>query len=67
MSEYKIQNIELIETEMQKHQKGLEKTRFSAKKHYWTKKIKRYHVLYNPDPLLKAKEEEEEELQLLSQ
>jgi len=98
MSEYKIQNIELIETEMEKHQldeptlikyinqymkhrislknaknryakskKGLEKTRFSAKKHYWTKKIKRYHVLYNPDPLLKAKEEEEEDLQLLSQ
>ena len=98
MSEYKIQNIELIETEMEKHQldeptlikyinqymkhrislknaknryakskKGLEKTRFSAKKHYWTKKIKRYHVLYNPDLSLLKKEQEEEDLQLLSQ
>tara|TARA_R110000822_G_scaffold121223_5_gene254975 strand:- start:185 stop:478 length:294 start_codon:yes stop_codon:yes gene_type:complete len=92
MTEYKIQNIELIENEMEKHQldektliryinqymkhrislknaktryakskKGQEKTRHSAKKHYWTKKIKRYHVLYNPDLSLLKKEQEQEE------
>ena len=88
MSEYKIQNIKLIEDQMEKYEldeptliryieqymkyraslkkakdkyakskKGVLKTRYFSKKHYWTVKVKRYHELYNPNLELKAQED----------